>query len=47
MRNPFDTIVSYFNLYSLRNHTDSVPDEVYKKFAHVWNTVVEENAMYM
>ena len=47
VRNPFDTIVSYFNLYSIRNHTDSVPEEVYEKFADVWNFVVEENAKYI
>ena len=47
VRNPYDTIVSYFNLFSQKNHTDTVPEEIYEKFAHLWQLVIEENSKYI
>ena len=47
MRNPFDTLVSYFNLFATRKHTETIAPEVFETFAHVWQHVIEESSASM
>lgn len=40
VRNPFDAIVSYFNMILTQSHTLSIEESEFQKFAEVWDEIV-------
>jgi len=42
IRNPFDAIVSYFNMILTQSHTQSILDEEFDKFRDIWMDFVGE-----
>mmetsp|Transcript_7759 Transcript_7759/g.15398 ORF Transcript_7759/g.15398 Transcript_7759/m.15398 type:complete len:558 (+) Transcript_7759:85-1758(+) len=42
VRNPFDAIVSYFNMVLTQTHTHTIEDDEFIKYADIWDTFVRE-----
>ncbi len=42
VRNPFDCIVSYFNMVITQSHTHSLVEEEYQKYGDIWDAFVYE-----
>ncbi len=42
VRNPFDVLISYFNMLITSTHTDSIEDEEYVKFHDLWESFVRD-----
>ncbi|GBG26432.1 WSC domain-containing protein 1 [Hondaea fermentalgiana] len=42
VRNPFDAIVSYFNMVLTQTHTHTIEDDEFIKYADIWDAFVRE-----
>mmetsp|Transcript_23706 Transcript_23706/g.37864 ORF Transcript_23706/g.37864 Transcript_23706/m.37864 type:complete len:414 (-) Transcript_23706:2276-3517(-) len=42
VRNPFDAMVSYFNMILTQTHTLTIKDDEFKKYAEIWDHFVRE-----